>query len=159
MLMSHLTKLCLVILSLATALHAEPDHHHHHGHHHGVAETLSAPNGGRLIDELKPQLEFLLLDDRRVQVSAVDDHGAVIPVDAQSVQLIGGERSNPIRMALVREGNALVSEEPLPDLEAMPVILLIKSDANADLHREKFYLATHICSGCGLKEYACTCGH
>lgn len=155
-------RLTLVLTLITASLSAQHSHvsgsDHDHPHAEAKAEP-AAPNGGRLVTTVVPHLEFLLLEDRRVEIRAVNDSGEVIPIAEQQVSVIGGDRSQPVRISFVKEGALLLSEGAFPEIEGMPVILQIKPAADAATMREKFYLKTHICSGCNLSEYACTCGH
>ncbi|MFT4901735.1 MAG: hypothetical protein ACI81V_001010 [Lentimonas sp.] len=130
--------------------HGDSDHAH---------AGLTAPNGGRLVQTVEPHLEFLLLPDRFVQISFVNDAGELVAAAEQSIRLVGGDRSHAIRVGFERVGTVLRSTQAMPDLADMPIILQIKTDPSAGTVLEKFYLNTFTCGGCDLAEYACTCGH
>jgi hypothetical protein len=141
-------------------------HGHGHGHDHGTHEqavsgstAAEAPNGGRLIRSVEPYAEFLLTEDRFVQITFLDHDGALVPVADQVVTLIGGDRSAPTRRSFVKTGAVLRSTEALPEYKDMPIVLQIKVSPDAKTMREKFYLNMSECSGCDFKEYACICGH
>jgi hypothetical protein len=144
---------CLITFFAGSVSVASP------GHSHGAHADIPAPNGGRMIDSVEPRMEFLLLEDRHVQLSFIDDSGTVVAPSGQTVSLVGGDRSNAVRVRFSQEGNVLRSDQALPDIAGMPIILQIKPAADSPTVREKFYLKTFTCSGCHLAEYACTCGH
>ncbi len=140
--------------------HAHGGHDHAHGDHdhHGHAHIEAGPNGGRLITSVKPNLEFLFLENRRVQISEVKDD-KIVPIGTQVVTLIGGDRSNPTRMEFDYENDALISDVAFPAGMIFPVILQIKASAGADAITEKFNLDLNESPTCGSLEYACTCHH
>jgi hypothetical protein len=121
--------------------------------------TRVGPNGGRILTSIQPQAEFFVTADRYVQITFLDDKGAIVPPSEQTASLLGGDRSNPIRLSFISTEGILRSTEPLPELSNMPIILTIQSASDTESIRERFYLNQHICSGCGYEEYACTCGH
>lgn len=169
---TYLTLLLAFGLGSNSLANAAGNHDHsNHGHSHagqGHANedkltnphhTIKAPNGGRMLYTIEPHLEFLLLDDRYVQISAVNESGEVIPIEEQSARLIGGDRSSPVHVSFENVDSVLRSTTALPDLADIPLIIQIKSTPDSTTVREKFYLKTYMCSGCKLPEYACTCGH
>jgi len=78
--------------------HAEGEEHDH-GHEHGGIED--GPNGGRLLTTVEPHLEFFVTDDRKVQITSIDEEEKAQPIGEQVVKVIGGSRSNPIRLSLL----------------------------------------------------------
>jgi hypothetical protein len=137
--------------------HKDHDHDDHEGHDHG--EKMAGPNGGRILTEIEPHLEFFVTKDRKVKISAVDDHGKAIPLAKQSVDVIAGDRKNPIRMKFKKDGNSLVSDKAFPEGNDFPVIVSIKVSEDAKKVREKFNLNLRDCPTCDYLEYACTCDH
>jgi hypothetical protein len=126
--------------------HGHGDHGHdhhgqdHHGHdHHGHAKKTPGPNGGRILTDVTPNLEFLVREDRKVQIAALAD-GKAIPVTTQSLTLIGGDRANPTTLEFIKDGDVLVSSNALPAGENFPVILQIKTSPNSDSITQKFQL-------------------
>lgn len=118
--------------------HMHGDHSHSHGDHdHDHPHTQEGPNGGRLITSVKPYLEFLVLEDRRVKILQVKD-GKVVPVGTQVISLIGGDRAKPTRMNFEFDGDALISDNAFPEGNSFPVVLQIKTSAGADAVTEKF---------------------
>jgi hypothetical protein len=119
----------------------------------------AGPHGGRVIESVEPRVEFFVTEDRKAQLSFLDDAGEIIPPDGQEVSLIGGDRSNPSRLAFVRHGDMLVSEGALPEGDSFPVVLEIAPEAGAKVVRERFNYNASKCPECGYAEYACICGH
>ncbi len=132
-------------------------HDEHEGHDH--AKKMVGPNGGRIISEVEPHLEFFVMQDRKVKLTAVDDHGKAIKLNEQSVDIIAGDRQNPIKMAFIKEGDSLISDIAFPAGNDFPVVISIKSNPNEKKVRSKFNLNLNECPTCDYKEYACTCEH
>lgn len=68
--------------------HAEHgDHKEHSDHAHGEhkegeehAKKTPGPNGGRLIHSVEPHVEFVVREDRRVQINFLNDDLQAVPV-------------------------------------------------------------------------------
>lgn len=121
--------------------------------------TQAGPNGGRILTSIEPQAEFFVTADRYAQITFLDDKGAIVPPAEQTASLLGGDRSNPVRLSFSATASNLQSLEPLPEVPNMPIILTLQVTPESESIRERFYLNQHICGGCGHEEYACTCGH
>jgi hypothetical protein len=143
--------------------HGDHEHgdHEHGDHEHGDnehAKKTPGPNGGRILTDVTPNLEFLVREDRKIQISALADAKA-IPVTTQSLTLVGGDRANPTTLEFIKDGDVLVSSTALPAGENFPVILQIKTSPTSDLITQKFQLNLKDCPDCKYKEYACICDH
>lgn len=123
----------------------------------GHGATPTGPTGGRLLTTMKPAVEFLVLPDRRVRLTFVDE--AVVSPGDRIATVTTGERSAPVRLTFQAEGESLVSENPLPDGKAFPVILQIQSLPGEKPALAKFQLDLSICGGCKKPEYVCSCEH
>lgn len=152
--------LIVLILSILPAF-ADNDHPHpHHADHgHGTAEKEPGPNGGRIIEGEDFKLEFFVKDDRKVQISFLNDHGEVVSPQDQHISLIGGDRSNPTHLQFEKSGKVLISKDALPKHKNMPTILNVKTSPDANNVRERFNINMSTCPECSLHEYACICGH
>lgn len=137
--------------------HSSEEDHDHEG---GVPNPeKSGPNGGRLIASTDPNVEFLLLDDRRVQIVAVDSERQPTPVGDLVVSLIGGDRANPTELAFSKVDDKLLSTEPVPEGANLPITLSVAAAPDAEAKTEKFYLNMNTCPTCDRHEYACICDH
>lgn len=149
--------------------HAEGEHDHEdgehkhedgdHDHDHDHAHIEDGPNGGRLLTSVEPHLEFFVTEDRKVQITSVDEEEKAQPIGEQTVNVIGGSRSNPTRMSFAKEGDVLLSDIAFPEGNDFPVVVQIKTSPDADTVTEKFNLNLEDCPTCDNKEYACTCDH
>jgi len=143
-------------------------HGHNHGgkddHHHALpgnnskSQKESGPNGGRLITSVTPHIEFLVMEDLKILISAVSDE-KIVPIDDQIVTVIGGDRSNPTELKFSKFGKSLLSENSFPSGKSLPVIVTITSTPKAEPQQEKFNLDLSNCPTCDFKEYACICNH
>lgn len=137
--------------------HGEEGHDHDHDHEHGGIED--GPNGGRLLTSVEPHLEFFVTDDRKVQITQVNDEEKAEAIGEQVVKVIGGSRSNPIRLSFAKQGDVLMSDIGFPEGNDFPVVVQIKQNADGETVTEKFNLNLEQCPECPNKEYACTCDH
>ncbi len=126
-----------------------------HGHDHDEIEA--GPNGGRILTGVEPHAEFLVTDDRKVQIAFIDDDHKPVPVAGQSVNLVTGDRSDQTKIAFAKSGDVLLSEQALPEGMEFPVIVQIKTTPEAKSVIEKFNLDLKQCPTCKFKEYACAC--
>ena len=148
-----------ITMTLANPTFAEEDHDHddHKGHDH--AKKIAGPNGGRVLTKVEPHLEFFVMKDHKIQITAVDDKGKATPLAAQFVRVIGGSRSKPTILKFTKKGNTLISDKAFPKGKNLPVIVQIKVKPDAKTVIEKFSLNLSDCPGCDYLEYACTCDH
>lgn len=123
------------------------------------ASKIKAPNGGRIIASVEPHIEFLLMKDRKVQLTFLNDKGKVVPPGDQVVTVTTGERSSPTKLSFKKSGNTLISDGTVPSGSNFATVVQIQSTANAKPATARFNLNLSECSGCDLLEYACTCGH
>lgn len=141
--------------------HSDKDKHDDHsGHDHSGHEHAKAgPNQGRMIENVSPQAEFLVLDDRKVQITFFDESMTAVTPTSQEVTVVSGERTAPIELTFTAQGDSLVSAEALPEGNNFPTIVAIKTDADAADAVTKFTLNLSECPGCDNQEYACECEH
>lgn len=140
--------------------HEGHDHAEHADKGHDKHDDAKAgPNGGKVFHGVEPHLEFFVTKERKVQITALDKEGKGVPITEQSVKIIGGDRSNPTRMTLVKEGDVLVSDIAFPEGNDFPVVVQIKATPDAKTVFEKFNLNMKDCPTCEHAEYACTCDH
>ncbi|MFT5468804.1 MAG: hypothetical protein ACI8UO_003916 [Verrucomicrobiales bacterium] len=151
----------LFAFAIYTSSAVAADEKHDHDHDHDHAKIIAGPNGGRVLISVEPHLEFLVMKDRRVRITAVshDDKPKAIALDEQSVKVIAGKRRAPTRLKFIREENSLISDGPLPDGMNFPVVVQIKVDADSRTVIDKFQLNLQDCPTCDYKEYACVCDH
>jgi hypothetical protein len=126
-------------------------------HEHGPKQA--GPNGGRVLHEVEPHLEFFVTKDRKVQLTNLDDNFKAIALAGQTVTVTAGERSNPIKMTFTKQGETLISDVAFPEGNGFPVVVQIKGKGEDKTIIEKFTMDFAKCPTCAYLEYACTCDH
>ena len=116
-----------ILLCVHPALAHDDAKKHKHDHHHPKV----GPNGGKVLLEVHPHAELLVTKDRRVQITFLSPRGKPAPLAGQSITMICGQRTKPIRMGFVRKGNSLVSDKALPGGSRIPAVLQFKMTPNA----------------------------
>jgi len=122
-------------------------------------QKIAGPNGGRLITSVSPRVEFLVTADRKVQLTFVDAAGKAIAPAEQSATVTSGDRSSPTTLTFTRQGDALVSNAPLPEGRIVPTVVQLTPAPGAKPVVERFNVNLAVCAECKHAEYACTCGH
>ena len=135
--------------------HAGDDHE---GHDHGDAKK-GGPNGGRILTEVEPHAELFVTEDRKIQITFLDNEGKKSEPAEQKVTLIGGERSAPTRMKFELKDGVLISDKALPAGDNIPVIIQVKVTPDAKTETIRFNLNLEECPTCDYLEYACICDH
>lgn len=124
-----------------------------------AAEQIKAPNGGRIIDSVKPNAEFVVTAEKKIEIRFLDEAGKVTAPAAQIVTVTTGDRANPTKLAFTRDGDKLVSDKTIPDGQELPVVLQIRAKDGEKPATAKFTLNLAKCATCEHAEYACTCAH
>ncbi|HEY8961363.1 MAG TPA: hypothetical protein VIM57_04095 [Luteolibacter sp.] len=143
---------CLADASLVTPVHAQEKAQGH-------VQKKAGPNGGRVITKVTPHVEVLILPDRKVKLTFLDEAGKPLPVSQQTATVTSGDRMNPVKLTFSTKDGALVSEQPLPTGQSVPVVLQLKATPDGPVVTEKFGANLSICPECKLSEYSCTCEH
>lgn len=160
---------CSVIMYISPLLMAHPDADHDHHHHAGEAhaslaghsheEKKAGPNGGRIILSVEPHFEFFVRDDRKIQITFLDDDNKLLAPVSQEITAVTGDRSSPTSLTFSTQDKVLLSDQALPEGNKLPIIVTIKTTPDSTPKRERFTIDLNLCSSCDLKEYACVCGH
>lgn len=119
----------------------------------------AGPNGGRLITQVEPHLEFYVTKDRKVKITAVDEKLKPIAISEQVVRITAGKRTSPVRMAFTKDGDTLISDKAFPAGDDFPVVVQIKNKPGEKTVIEKFTMDFSDCPTCDFLEYACICDH
>ncbi len=122
-------------------------------------EIHAGPNGGRVIESVTPHAEFLVLEDRRVQLTFLDESLNPIPVAGQAAKVITGDRANPTELSFTETDGTLISDAPLPEGGTVPAVLRITPTPDGETITERIAVNLADCPSCDYAEYACTCGH
>ncbi len=143
----------LTAIAVCTVIPANADDKHEHG------PKKAGPNGGRVLHEVEPHLEFFVTKDRKVQLTNLDDDLKAIALAGQTVTVTAGERSNPVRMTFTKQGESLISDIAFPEGDDFPVVVQIKGKGADKAIIEKFTMDFTKCPTCEYLEYACICDH
>ena len=119
----------------------------------------AGPNGGKLITNVEPHVEFLVTADKKIEIRFVDEANKVVSPGEQVVTVTMGDRSAPTKLAFAKSGDKLVSDKAIPEGNELPTVVQIRSKAGEKAVTEKFNLNLNECPECKHKEYACTCAH
>lgn len=141
----------------ATADEKKDGHKHDHPHDHD--EKMVGPNGGRVVTATEPHFEFLVLEDRKIQITFLSDEGEAVAPGEATVSAVGGKRSQPTRFAFSAAEKSLVSDLALPEGDRVPLVLQVKLTPAAKTVTEKFTVDLAQCPTCEYPEYACICDH
>lgn len=141
----------VLIAGMAFSAYAADGHDHSHG--------KVGPTGGKLIAGIEPHAEFFVNADKKVEIRFVDDENKVVAPQEQIVTAIMGDRSSPTRLKFTKDGDKLISDQPIPAGDDFPTVLQVKTNESAKTVTEKFNLKLAKCPTCKNPEYACTCEH
>jgi hypothetical protein len=149
--MKTMKQTCLSLLALILPLGGFAADEHAH--------KQAGPNGGRLVTEVEPHLEFLVTEDKKVRITFIGEDDKPVPVKEQVVKVTTGERANPTKLSFVKDGDTLVSEQVLPEGKNNPTVLQVIPAKGGKPVFVRFRLNLADCPGCDYLEYACTCDH
>ncbi|MCU0796986.1 MAG: hypothetical protein MUF31_13745 [Akkermansiaceae bacterium] len=141
----------LTILVTPFAFAAE-DHDHDHEKHeeHGEHEEhgKKGPNGGHVVESKAGfTLEVTVDKERKARIIFLDKEMKPVALDAQTITGIAGERSAPTKLAFAKgkdaDANVLIADKALPTGAHVPLILTVKTTADAKAITERFELHLH----------------
>jgi hypothetical protein len=126
---------------------------------HEGEEKMAGPNGGRVLHGTDPRAEFFVTEDRKVQITFLNNHGQAVAPAGQTVVVTAGDRSAPTRLTFASLGNVLLSDGALPAGNRVPTVVQI-TPTNGKTATARFYVNLSTCPECKHAEYACICaGH
>ena len=121
------------------------------------AKVKAGPRKGLLLDLGGKQAEFFVEKDRTISIAFYDAAGKKQPVAAQVIVATAEAPGAKTKLEFEKKGDLLVSKVPLPAGEGYQVVVQAKTSADAKAKNFRIKLETHICKGCSLPEYTCTC--
>jgi hypothetical protein len=134
---------CILCASLLTTAAAE--------------KIQTGPKGGRVLEKTSPKAEFLVEKDKTVSITFYDAAGKVVAPATQTATVIADAKSGKEKLEFEKKGDALISKTKLPEGDGYNVVVQLKQTADAKPQNFRFTYDAHICGGCKLAEYACTC--
>ncbi|HEY1120535.1 MAG TPA: hypothetical protein VGE67_03010 [Haloferula sp.] len=128
--------------------HAEHDHDHDHEDEEGHEHAKKGPNGGFLVESKAGfTLEVSVDKERKARVVFLDKDQKPVALDAQTITGTAGERSAGVKIAFAKgkdaDANVLISDKALPEGAHVPMILVVKTTADAKAVTERFELHLH----------------
>jgi hypothetical protein len=121
------------------------------------AKVKAGPRKGRILELEGQNAEFLVEKDRTVSIAFYDASGKKQPVASQEVSVTAEAKSGKTKIGFEKKGDLLVSSGPLPEGEGYQMVVQAKTAPDAKPKNFRIKLETHICKGCSLPEYTCTC--
>jgi len=121
------------------------------------AKIKAGPRKGRILELDGQNAEFLVEKDRTVSIAFYDAAGKQQTPSAQVVTATAEAKGGKAKMEFEKKGDLLVSKTALPEGEGYQVVVQAKPSADAKPKNFRIKLETHICKGCSLPEYTCTC--
>ncbi len=121
------------------------------------AKVKAGPRKGRILELEGQNAEFLVEKDRTVSIAFYDAAGKKQPAAAQVIVATAEAPGAKTKLEFEKKGDLLVSKAPLPAGEGYQVVVQAKSTADAKPKNFRIKLELHICKGCSLPEYTCTC--
>lgn len=149
----------LTALALATPVMGEEKQENHEDHAEHAHKAMEAPNGGRILTEVEPHAELFLTEERKLQISILDEDGKVVKATDAEVTAVAGKRSSPTMMKFINEDGVLVSDKALPEGMNVPTIITFKASPDAKKQTVRLAMNLADCPTCEFLEYACTCAH
>lgn len=137
-------KLTAIIALLASPL-AIAGGKHPHGNEHGEHAT-KGPNGGQVVKSKAGfAFEITVDKERKARIVFLDEHLKPVALEARTVTGIAGERSAPVKLAFAKakDADVLVSDNALPAGEHVPMLLMVKTSADAKAADLRFELELH----------------
>lgn len=117
----------------------------------------AGPRKGRILNVEGPKAEFYVESDRTISIAFYDDAKKQVPADAQIITATAEAPAGKKKLEFEKNGDLLVSKEPLPEGENYNVVVQAKANAEAKSKNFRIKLDLSHCAGCGNQEYACTC--
>jgi hypothetical protein len=122
------------------------------------AEKLEAgPNGGRLVGAAPDQAELLISPEGIATITFLDAEKKPTAPGDRTVALFAQLDSGRKEIELERKGDAFVTKEALPQPEGYLLVVQTRSAPGAKPTNTRARYEMHVCGGCKLREYACTC--
>lgn len=145
-----LTTTLLALFASPLAYSAEDHDHDHEKEEKHVHEekVTKGPNGGHVIESKAGfSIEVTVDKDRKARIVFLDKENKVTALADQSITGIAGERSAPTKLTFAKgkdaDSNVLIADQPLPAGAHVPMILTIKTTADAKAAVERFEMHLH----------------
>ncbi len=121
------------------------------------SKVEAGPRKGRILAVGEPNAEFFVEADKTVSIKFYDKDNKVVAPAAQTVTATVDAKGAKTKLEFEKKGDALVSKAKIPDGDANPIVVQVKTTAEAKPQNFRFKLDLSNCAGCSNPEYACTC--
>lgn len=122
------------------------------------AEQLEAgPNKGKLIGAAPDLAEVLISPEGVLTVTFLDAEKKPVAPGSRTATVFAQTEGGRQEVVLEAQGDVLVSKEALPKPEGYTLVVQTRSAADAKPTNTRIKYDMHVCGGCKLSEYACTC--
>lgn len=122
------------------------------------AEPAGAgPNKGKLVGQAPDLAEAVISADGILTVTFLDADNKPAAPGARTVSVFAQLDAGRQPVEMVAKDGAFISASPLPKPEGYILVVQIRASADAKPVNTRIPFAMHICGGCQLPEYACTC--
>lgn len=122
-----------------------------------AGEIGPGPNGGKLLALEPGRAEVLIAGDGLLTVTFLDAAGRPEPAGGRSVAVFAQPDSGRQQVAMEAKDGSFVSSGPLPQPEGYLLVVQVRGGAGDKPVNHRIKYDTHMCGGCRLAEYACTC--
>lgn len=136
----------LLLMLVGNPLAAEP------------AQIQAGPSGGRVLSAENP-VEFWVNTDRHPVITFLDASLAPVEPGERNARVTALAPDGRRSIQLDQIDNQLIGNEALPAGDGYVIVVQVFSQPNAAPQNFRIVYDEHVCGGCSLVEYACTCGH
>lgn len=123
------------------------------------AGVVGGPKGGKLLVKGDLRAEFLVNNDRHIEISFYDENLTAIPIGEQTVSILVSSTEGRTVLELEQTGSGFTSKEPLPEGDGHRIVVRIKETPDSKFANFRVEYISEICGGCDRNEYACICDH
>lgn len=120
-------------------------------------KLVPGPNGGKVVGAAPAQAELLISPEGIVTITFLDADNQPAAPGARTASVFAQLDSGRKEILLESKGDALVSTEALPKPEGYTLVVQTRSAPDAKPTNTRVSYEMHVCGGCQLSEYACTC--
>lgn len=121
------------------------------------SKVEAGPRKGRILAVGEPKAEFFVEADKTVSIMFYDKDNKVVAPAAQAVTATVDAKGKKTKLEFAKKGDALVSSAAIPEGDANPIVVQVKTTADAKPQNFRFKLDLSKCAGCPNPEYACVC--
>lgn len=122
-----------------------------------AAPLEAGPGGGKLVGTAPDLAEVLISPEGSLTITFLDAAKKPVAPGTRTATVTAQTEGGRKEIALEAKGDVLVSKEPLPQPEGYTLVVQTRSAPDAKPVNTRITYDMHVCGGCKLNEYACTC--